>query len=201
MTRSINKPFIVLLVVAVAIGVVIGGVFAGGVALGKSSGRDTPTALSSGGPSNSSTNGGGPGGSGRSGRGQFQPGSPSGQSAARPQSPGSTPGGAAVQSYPGRGGVSGTVEKVDGDVVTITTTDGPVEVIVAEDTAMSQISPATAADLHSGVQVRVMGPAGEDGRVQAANLVIAPAGVESPFGQGPRGGQGRQGAPGATATP
>jgi hypothetical protein len=89
-----------------------------------------------------------------------------------------------VQRFPGRGGVFGTVDKVEGNLVTIVTTEGPVAVTIAEDTAISQISEASVADLQPGIKVTVMGPAGGDGRVAAANLVITPEGMENPFSRG-----------------
>ena len=187
MTQSRNKPFVVLLFVAVALGVGIGGIFAGGVALGKSSGGDTPTSLSLSGPVANSADGAGQGRFSRGQGGQVDP--------LAPQSQGPTSGDAAVQSFPGRGGVTGTVDKVDGNLVTITTSEGPVEVIIAEDTPVSRIAEASVDDLQPGVQVTVMGPAGEAGRVEAANLVITPEGLEGPFGRGQRDGQGfRRGA-------
>lgn len=202
MAQSNNKPFIILLIIAAVIGVGIGGVFAGSVALGKSSGEDTPANLIQGGPSANSTGAPGPGSPGEFGQGQGGQG-PS-RSSQRPggefnpsavdrqfQDPASDD--PAAQRFPGRGGASGIVEKVEGEVLTITTTEGPVEVILAEDTGISRISEASVDELQPGVQVTVMGPAGEDGRVEGVSVIISPEGIESLPARGQRGGQDFQG--------
>jgi hypothetical protein len=98
-----------------------------------------------------------------------------------------------MPSFPGRGGVSGTLEKVEVNVATITTAEGPVEVILGEDTSISRISQATVDDLQPGMQLTVIGPAGEGGRVEAVSVVISPEEMESTPGRGQRGGQGFRG--------
>lgn len=65
MIEHVNKPFVVLLIIAVIIGVSIGGVFAGGVAFGKASDVEPATALALGGPRPNSTDGAGQGGQGQ----------------------------------------------------------------------------------------------------------------------------------------
>lgn len=200
MIEHVNKPFVVLLIIAVIIGVSIGGVFAGGVAFGKASDVEPATALALGGPRPNSTDGAGQGGQGQFSRG---PGRPTSQGVPQRQpgqfdpppaivpptaEPGS--GGAAVQSFPGRGGLSGTIENIEGNVVTIATTEGPVAATINETTSISQISAASVDDLQPGMQVTVMGPAGEDGSVAAADVVITPEGLDIPFGGGQRDGRG-----------
>ena len=72
-----SRPFIVLLGIAVALGVGLGGAFAGGVAFGKSTATD-PQANSVGGPAGSFSQQRGQFGQGSSGQfpgGQFQRGS------------------------------------------------------------------------------------------------------------------------------
>jgi hypothetical protein len=202
MAQSNRKPFIVLLIIALVVGAGIGGIFAGGVALGKSSGEDTPASLFPGGPSANSMGGAEPGGPGQFGRGQGGQ-VPSGLSPRSEgqfdlsgvdrQSPGLSSGDPAMPSFPGRGGVSGTLEKVEVNVATITTAEGPVEVILGEDTSISRISQATVDDLQPGMQLTVMGPAGEGGRVEAVSVVISPEEMESTPGRGQRGGQGFRG--------
>jgi hypothetical protein len=189
MTPSNNKPFVVMLMVAVVIGVGIGGIFAGGVALGKSSGEDTPTYLIPGGPSANSTGAAGQGGPVPSRSSQRSEGRLN-SAGIGGQSPDPASGDAAGQRFPGRGGVTGAVEKVERNVATITTPEGPIEVTLGEDTSLSRISEASVDDLQPGIPVTVMGPAGKDGRIEAASVIITPEGMKSPSGWGPRGGQG-----------
>lgn len=194
MKERMNKPFVILLVVAVIIGTGIGGIFAGGVAFGKSSGADAPTSLSLGGPRPNGTDGGrqfdqgqfGPGQGGRTQQGlpQGQPGQFNPPPAVVPPTQEMSPDNAPGQSFSGRGGLTGTIEKVEGNLVTVTTAEGPVEVTIAEATSISQISQASVDDLQAGLQVTVMGPPAEDGSVEAANVVITPEGMESFFGRG-----------------
>jgi hypothetical protein len=195
MGPSNNKPFVVMLVLAVVVGVGIGGVIAGGMVLGNASGDDTPVSPFSGGAAAGPAGSAGPGGQGQFGRGQV----PSGQaertqgqpdpSGVARQSPDRTSDDAA-QRFPGRGAVTGTVENIEGEVVTITTPQGPVEVTIGQDTAISRISEAGVADLQPGARVTVMGPADEGGRVAAASLVITPEDLGTPAGRDRRGDQG-----------
>jgi hypothetical protein len=195
-----------MLVLAVVVGVGIGGVIAGGMALGNASGDDIPASPFSGGATAGSTGAAGPGGQGQLGRGQSGP-VASGQ-AGRTQGQRDPSGNDrqsadrtfndAAQRFPGRGAVTGTVEKIEGEVVTITTPQGPVEVTIGQGTAISRVAEAGVGDLQPGARVTVMGPAGEDGRVEAASLVITPEDMETSAGRDRRG---DQGFPGETEEP
>jgi hypothetical protein len=98
------------------------------------------------------------------------------------------------------GGAAGTIEKVEGNVLTIRTQQGTVTVNFTTDTDVRQSVPAQAADLKVGEFVTAIGARGGDGAIQARTLTIGPA---TAGGQGGgQGGRGQgQGAPAAQGSP
>ena len=54
--------------------------------------------------------------------------------------------------------LTGTIEKIEGDTVTLNTPQGLLQVITAADTTIQMFSQGTAADLDAGVRVTVIGP-------------------------------------------
>jgi hypothetical protein len=88
------------------------------------------------------------------------------------------PGGAGA---PG-GAVSGTVQSVDGDRVTLTATNGQtVTVTLAEGTTIARTTAGGRADIVAGETLTVRGTTGADGTTAAASITIgAPAGGRTP---------------------
>ena len=240
-----SKPFLAMLIVALALGVALGGAFVGGVVLGKSQGGDAeqssrpelPTGRQSAGqpgdggtgqgrqgfgPPGQRSQGGagtaqesqentgdGAGGPRPSGTdngtdtGTVRPGqAPSGgQAEPRQRQPDGADGGSQGdgqgQGAPGPSGrdgaggagIGGTVESVDGERLTITTPQGPVNVVAGAEARIVRFSEAALQDLRPGTQVRVLGAAGADGDVQAESILIVTDDAREFFGRrpGPRG--------------
>ena len=184
-----TKGFTLLLVGVLVLGASLGGVFAGGVALGKSQGKEAaasaPPAQSSSGPS------------GQTAdqfdleqlsqlREQLQSGEldPEALEQLRQQFQG---GGGSLggRSFGGRGGgLSGAIEAIMGNAVTVATSQGPLSVTVGTETTIQRFASGTLADLGAGMQVTVIGQRGEDGTVLAQSIVIIPEGSSGLFGGG-----------------
>ena len=87
------------------------------------------------------------------------------------------------QQFGGRfgGGVTGTVEKVDGNHVTVETADGPRTMTIGEETVIQKSTTGTIEDLQQGVRVTAIGSTeGEPVRF----VVLLPEGGGGPFGEG-----------------
>ena len=167
-----TKSFLVLLALVLAWGVSIGGAFAGGVALGKGQPSNGPEEASGGraeasaGPSEGAIQGQ-----------TVQAAQPiPGQGRRSPAAGGRGPGGR---------GVTGDIEKVEGDVITIDTPRGPVLVAVGDDTTVSKVTDSGREELTEGNRVRVLGQRGPDGTVAARAILITSAGAEGFFGGDP----------------
>ena len=111
----------------------------------------------------------------------------------------------------GRRGTSGTLTRIDGYVLTLTTSQGSVMVnIIADNTTVQNVTKGTPADLHEGQYLIAMGSQDAGGTVTAASIMIQPqfqgtpttfydgarSDNASPRGGFPRGGGGRRGASG-----
>lgn len=86
--------------------------------------------------------------------------------------------------FDGRGGLSGTLEGIEGNTVTVNTSQGPLQATVGEDTIIQMFAQGTLVDLHTGLTVTVIGQSGEDGTVEARSIVIVPEGGAGLFGGG-----------------
>ena len=184
-----TKTFSLFLMLALVLGVSLGGAFVGGVVLGKSQGQTSTEEREAGRLSSEA---------GRQSPGQF-----GGDRSDRPNR-GFRPGGSLEQGQEGsrdrlrdradldsdgrrfgdRAGIFGTVERVDGDNVTVTTPRGPVTVTVGPETAIQRMVEGSLQDLKEEVRIRVIGPRDEEGNVQARAIILIPAGVDGVFGQG-----------------
>ena len=89
----------------------------------------------------------------------------------------------------GGAGIGGTIESVDGERLTITTPQGPVNVVAGAQARIVSFSEAVLQDLSPGIQVRVLGAAVADGDVQAESILIVTDDARDFFGRrpGPRG--------------
>ena len=169
-----TKAFLALLLGVVVLGGAIGGAFAGGIALGKNQG-ETETQDTSSGQTGSQLN--------QAQldqlRQQIQSGDFSSDQLAefRQQFQGQLGQGMVGQGGAGRGGLTGTVEKVEGSVVTVNTPQGPLEATISSNTSILGYAEESVEALQAGVQVTVTGQRNEDGTVEATSVVITPEGV------------------------
>jgi hypothetical protein len=138
------KSFVSLLIVAVILGSAIGGALAGGVAIGKSQGSQTVAQYSS-----------LPSGLGNiTGQGNFQ-------------FPGNSTG---IRS--GNGTTVGTVQKVEGNVVTLNTSTGTILVNIGNSTSIQKISEGSLGDISLGESITISGNKNADGSIEARNVTI-----------------------------
>jgi len=184
-----NKAFSILLLFTLVFGGALGAAFAAGVALGKSRGPDPSQESSSFRPPRSSQGGESrPGGSraggfpGSSRGGESLPGADargreggfsrrSGEASAAPDGgPGS--GGGVPQDAAGRQGIIGTVDRVQDNLVTLNTFQGPVQVRLEKETAIQNTAQATVADLVEGARIRIIGRRDQEGNLQARAVTL-----------------------------
>jgi hypothetical protein len=179
-----TKAFVSLLIGMLVLGGSLGGAFVGGMALGKSqeaeASQDALPAL----PSSSLAQG-------FSGelsqeerdrfRQQFQAQLGGGDQ------------GFTGRGFPGGTGLTGTIERVEGNAVTVNTPQGPLQVTIGADTTIQMFTVGAQEDLLAGVRVTVTGQRGEDSTVQATRILIVPEGEDNLFGGGsPFGGRRQQ---------
>lgn len=149
------KSFVSLLIVAIILGSAIGGALAGGVAIGKSQGRTEARQglLSLTGQSSSTT-----------GQGTVQ-----GQ-------------GNYTGITSGIGATVGTVEKVEGSVITLKTTTGTVTVNIGNSTLIQKMSEGSLADISTGENIAVSGSKNADGSIEARSITITSSFTLPSFG-------------------
>ena len=80
------------------------------------------------------------------------------------------------------GGVTGTVDTVDGNLVTVDTADGPKIVIIGQETVIQKSTTGTLDDLQQGVRVAVFGSTEDEEGAEARFVVLIPEGAGGPFG-------------------
>ena len=149
------KSFVTLLAAAVILGSIIGGALAGGIAIGKDQGKQASSQelLSQLSQSTSTT-----------GQGNVQ-------------LPGNFTG---IPS--GIGATMGTVEKVEGNVVTLNTRTGTVLVNIGTSTSIQKTVEGSLADISIGKSIAVSGDKNEDGSIDAKSISITSGFTLSPFG-------------------
>jgi hypothetical protein len=156
-TKMKSSAFVTLLIVAVILGSAIGGALAGGVAIGKSQGRtEARQGLLSLTSQSSATTGQG-----------------------NVQTQGNYTG---ITS--GFGATVGTVEKVEGSVITLKTTTGTVLVNIGNSTSIQKISEGSLADISTGENIAVSGNKNTDGSIEARGITITSSFTLPSFGRG-----------------
>lgn len=151
-----NKLITVISVAVIVIVLAAGGSFAGGYAVGKSQAAIAPTADQQ----TPTDNGRGPGNA------------PNGQGW-NPQGQGQGPGGRFRGGF--RGGISGSVESISGDTVTVKKSDGTTQTItLSSDSKINKSQTASRNDITVGTNVMVMGIPDANGNVTARNVTIEP---------------------------
>ncbi len=80
-----------------------------------------------------------------------------------------------------RRGAGGTLTKIDGNTLTLTTSQGTVTLLfIADNTTIQNFTAGTLADLHEGQSLNVMGPQDAAGNVTATSIIIQPPGQGAP---------------------
>ena len=142
-----QKSFVFLLIAVVVLGGALGGAFAGGMAVGKSQGKEEAS--------------------------QDLQGELASRFGQRPaQSDAAQTG---MFGGLGRQGTVGTVEEIEGNVLTVNTMMGTtVRVLIADDTLIQKTGEGTLDDVSPGSQVTVSGEEQDDGSIKAASVFITP---------------------------
>ena len=84
--------------------------------------------------------------------------------------------------FGGTGGLTGTIEGIEGDTITINTAQGPLQATISTDTTIQIFAEGTLTDLENGDQVTVRGQRREDGTVEATSITVTPEGLGGLFG-------------------
>ena len=112
-------------------------------------------------------------GQGAFGGGQARVGGAPGNSGGNQGAPG------ANQAGPGgRGGLFGTVADVNVSGFTLETQQGPLPIVMDEESVILKTGEGVFTDLEVGMQVRVAGPASEDGMIEARSVIVTPEELE-----------------------
>ena len=80
--------------------------------------------------------------------------------------------------FAGNRGLFGTVTGVSDTGFTLETQQGPLPIAIDEDSVILQTREGAFTDLQVGMQVRVAGPATENGQVEARSVIVTPEGLE-----------------------
>ena len=83
----------------------------------------------------------------------------------------------------GRGGLTGTIERVDGDSVTVNTVQGVLRVTIGSDTTVQTTVELLPEELEEGSRVAINSARDGDGVLQATTIVLIPEGTDG-FGGG-----------------
>jgi hypothetical protein len=81
----------------------------------------------------------------------------------------------------------GTLAKIDGNILTLTTSQGPATVNVSPDTSIQETVTGAVSDLEEGQSLSVIGSSDSNGNVTATSIRIQPAGQTLPPGGPPAG--------------
>ena len=173
-----NKAFLVLVAIAIVLGASLGGAFAAGVAVGRSqdnsqaangTSTDIPAFTPPGAPAFA------------------PPGAQGGLQEITPQQleqfrqqigqqfgeGGGFPfGGGGLASR----ALTGDIESIDGNVITVNTPQGPLQATLSEDTGIQVFSQGTPQDLEIGQQVIIGGERNEEGVMEATDVLVTPEG-------------------------
>ena len=200
------KGFVILLAGMLVFGLALGGAFVAGTIVGGDGDEETAATTPS---IPAPTTGGQAGGGGSALRqqlaAQIQAGELTPQDIARlrQQFAGGAAGGGAVGGGAAGGGflagraVQGTIEGIEGDVITLNTFQGAIRVTIPSEATIQVTKTGVIADLSNGMTVAVTGERSEDGTFTAENVIGLPEGGFRGFGAGRGAGGGGRGFGGA----
>ena len=98
-----------------------------------------------------------------------------GRIGANQAAPGGGQGGGFREGGPfGRGGLFGTVTGVSDTGFTLETQQGPLPITIDDDSVILETREGAFTDLEVGMQVRVAGPAAENGAIEARSIIVTP---------------------------
>ncbi len=162
-----NKAFLVLIAIAILLGASLGGAFAAGVAVGRSQDNDQAA---------SDTSIDTPVFTPPRAQGDFQQLTPEQIQQFRQQlgEGGGVPFGGGGEL--GTRALTGSIESIDGNVVTVNTPQGPLQATLSEDTGIQLFSEGAPQDLEIGQQVIISGERNEEGVMEATDVLVTPEG-------------------------
>ena len=73
-----------------------------------------------------------------------------------------------------QGGLTGVIEKLDGNIVTVNTSRGPVSATLGVETTIRRFTEGTSSDLQPGMRVTLVSQPGVDGTVEAMSVLLNP---------------------------
>lgn len=186
-----TNAFVLLIVLTLVLGGSLGGAFVGGIALGKNQEEEVvKTNL----PAQSPPNLEQP----RAGqsnqqtldelRQQFRSGELSREDLAqlRQQFQGQGGSGAGGGGFAGGGRLTGTIEKIESNTVTVNTPQGPLQATIGVDSTIQRFVEGTLADLEEGTRITIIGQRTEDGTLEVRSILITPEGTGGFSGRGDR---------------
>ena len=176
-----TKTFVLLLVGVLLLGGALGGAFVGGMAVGGSQDSEANGENQTGGSILGLQQESSDQQSVDDLRQRFQSGDVSPEDMAQLRQKfqgqgGMGPGGADIGGvgFAGPTGLTGTIESVEGNTVTVNTSQGVLHVTVGEDTTIQETVEVSPADLLVGMRVTINGALGEGGTVEATTVVVIP---------------------------
>ena len=85
----------------------------------------------------------------------------------------------------GGGALTGTIEGLEGNVITVNTDQGPLRTVVDDETMIQRLAVIGSDDLLDGLQVTVVGTRNDAGEVEATSIFVVPeGGLAGLFGGG-----------------
>ena len=75
---------------------------------------------------------------------------------------------------------SGTLTKINGNILTLTTAQGPVTVISSDNTTIQNVTTGTLSDLHAGGYLIAIGSQDANGNITATSIMIRSQGQGAP---------------------
>jgi hypothetical protein len=114
---------------------------------------------------------------------------PQGSSQASPPTGGSrgTPNQQGTRTFGQRQGTMGTLTEIDGNILTLTTSQGTATVNVSSNTNIQETVTGTVSDLEEGQSLSVIGTSDSNGNITATSIRILPPGQNIPPGAPPAG--------------
>ena len=76
----------------------------------------------------------------------------------------------------GGGGLTGTIEGVEGNVITVNTGQGPLHAVIDDETVIQRLAVIGPDDLLEGLQVTVVGTRNDAGELEATSIFMVPEG-------------------------
>ena len=84
----------------------------------------------------------------------------------------------------GGGGVTGVIDKVEDNILTVNTLQGPLRAALVADTTVGRLTEGTSGDLQAGMQVTIVDQTGADSGVEARSILLNPDDAFGFFGRG-----------------